>query len=75
MNLCDACQKLPEKADKLPSNSTTEHLGPSKRVGDSSPHFPKKYMRICPTCGAKWGIVEVNSWDSKWLLVKDETAS
>lgn len=71
MSLCEKCTVLPEKLEKLPPNSQLAHLGPEKRVGDSSPHFPKKYIRECPHCGTRWGIIHTSAWDSKWVRILD----
>ncbi len=72
MELCTQCAALPERADKLPTDTALAHLGPERRIGDSSPHFPKKYVRECPACGCKWGIVHVSTWDSKWVRINDQ---
>jgi hypothetical protein len=70
MQLCEPCSRLPERQDSLPPDAQTAHLGPERRVGASSPHFPKKYVRECQQCGARWGVVHVNTWDSKWMRIE-----
>ena len=72
MTLCEKCAQLPPRLDSLPPDAHTTHLGPEKRVGPSTPHFPKKYIRECPTCQARWGIAHISSWDSKWVLLDQE---
>ena len=70
MELCEKCAQLPERLDGLPADPQTAHLTPEKRLGDSTPHYPKKYVRECPTCGARWGVAHVSSWDSKWVRIE-----
>lgn len=72
MPLCEQCAQLPERQDGVPADSLIAHLGGEKRVGASTPHFPKKYVRECPTCGTRWGIAHLNSWDSKWVRLEAE---
>ena len=72
MNLCEKCAQLPTRHDAAPPDAQTAHLGPEKRIGPSTPHFPKKYVRECPACQARWGIAHLNSWDSKWALLDGE---
>jgi len=72
MNLCEQCALLPNRADALPADSATAHLAQERRVGPSTPHFPKKYVRECPTCQARWGIAHLSSWDSRWVLLDQE---
>ena len=71
MALCEKCAQLPERQDGVPADALTAHLTPEKRVGVSSPHFPKKYTRECPECHTRWGIAHINSWDSKWVRLED----
>jgi hypothetical protein len=72
MTLCEKCAQLPHRHDGLPPDTQTEHLSPERRIGPSTPHFPKKYVRECPTCQARWGVAHLNSWDSKWALLEGE---
>jgi len=74
MELCEKCAALPQRMDGLPDAGKMEHLTPEKRLGESTPHFPKKYVRECPTCGARWGVAHVSSWDSKWVFLDSEKA-
>ena len=72
MNLCEKCALLPHRLDGLPPDAQTAHLGPERRIGPSTPHFPKKYARECPDCQTRWGVAHINSWDSKWVLLDGE---
>ena len=53
MPMCELCARLPERQDSLPPDPQTAHLEQEKRLGQSSPHFPKKYVRECSQCGTK----------------------
>jgi hypothetical protein len=70
MELCEKCAQLPERMDGLPPDAQTAHLTPEKRLGASTPHYPKKYVRECEACGARWGVAHVSSWDSKWVRIE-----
>jgi hypothetical protein len=72
MTLCEKCAQLPTRSDALPPDAQTSHLGPERRIGPSTPHFPKKYVRECPDCHARWGVAHISSWDSKWVLLEAE---
>jgi hypothetical protein len=72
MDLCEKCAQLPERQDGLPADGLTAHLTAEKRLGASTPHFPKKYTRDCPECGTRWGIAHVNSWDSVWKRLDNQ---
>ena len=74
MDLCERCAQLPRRQDGLPPDASTAHLSPEKRIGASTPHFPKKYVRECPDCQARWGVAHVSSWDSKWVLLEGDKA-
>lgn len=70
MPLCDWCAQLPERLDGLPPDAGLAHLGPEQRVGPSTPHFPKRYVRECPHCQTRWGIAYISTWDSKWVRLE-----
>jgi len=72
MDLCDQCAPLPRRLDGLPPDAATAHLVRETRIGPSTPHFPKKYVRECPNCQARWGIAYLSTWDSKWILLEPE---
>jgi hypothetical protein len=72
MTLCEKCAHLPTRLDGLPPDAATAHLGPETRIGASTPHFPKKYVRQCPECHTRWGVAHVSSWDSKWVKLDHE---
>ncbi len=72
MELCEKCRQLPQRQDGLPADALIEHLTPEKRLGDSNPHFPKKYVRECPECGSRWGVAHISSWDCKWVYLEGD---
>jgi hypothetical protein len=74
MAMCEKCSQLPDRADAPPADALTSHLGPARRIGESTPHFPKKYVRECPSCGSRWGIAHVNSWDTKWVKLEQQAS-
>ena len=71
MEMCEKCARLPERQDGIPADALTAHLTQEKRVGVSSPHYPKKYIRECVECGTRWGIAHVSTWDSKWVRLEE----